>query len=156
MQKYPFIYQDQVHSGWVDYNGHMNDAAYAKVFSLTVDSFMNYIGLDEITRDKQAYTIFTLEMHIVYLHEALEGEKLSITVQLIDVDSKRLHVFISMKNTEGTVIATSEQMLMGMDTIQKKPSPFPVSVAKNIEDLWKSHRQLELPKQVGRIIGIKR
>jgi acyl-CoA thioester hydrolase len=33
-----FLYETRVSSEWVDYNGHMNDAAYAKVFSLAVDT----------------------------------------------------------------------------------------------------------------------
>ncbi|SEN38111.1 acyl-CoA thioester hydrolase [Mesobacillus persicus] len=151
-----FHYQDEVRGEWVDYNGHMNDAAYANVFSLAVDSFMDYIGLDENAREKYAYTIFTLETHIVYLQEAHKGEPLSVTVQLLDVDAKRLHVFFTMKNKAENVIATSEQMLMGMDSAQGKSAPFPGEIAPKIEEIWNAHQQLETPKLAGRKIGIKR
>ena len=29
-----FLYKNRVSSEWIDYNGHMNDAVYAKVFSI--------------------------------------------------------------------------------------------------------------------------
>jgi acyl-CoA thioester hydrolase len=156
MLKEQFNYEDHVRSEWIDYNGHMNDAAYAKAFSLAVDSFIEYIGLDSNARTRNAFTIFTLETHLCYLKEAHEGEQIHVTVQLIDDDNKRLHLFFVMKNRAGDMIATSEQMLMGMDTVQGRPAPFPSPIAALIEDLRNTHKHLEIPEQVGRRIGIKR
>ncbi|MBM7572907.1 thioesterase family protein [Aquibacillus albus] len=156
MTKPAFQYQDFVRHDWVDYNGHMNDAAYAKVFSLAVDAFMDAIGLDENSRVEYQYTIFTLETHLCYLKEAHEDEQLTVTVQLLDVDAKRLHVIFIMNNANNEAIATSEQMLMGMDTYQGKPGPFPEAITNFIEEIWNEHKQLEISKQVGRTIGIKR
>lgn len=156
MSEYPFLYENSVSSEWVDYNGHMNDAAYAKVFSLAVDEFMDYIELDEAARSKYAYTIFTLETHICYLKEANKNERLLSEVQLLDSDAKRLHLFFTMKNGNKEVIATSEQMLMGMDMTQGKQAPFPQSVEASIEKLRNEHKEQTIPKQAGRKIGIKR
>ena len=150
------LYENFVRSEWVDYNGHMNDAAYAKVFSLAVDDFIDYIELNEEARLKHAYTIFTLETHVCFLKEAHKNEKLLTEVQLLDSDEKRLHLFFTMKNGHGDVLATSEQMLMGMDRIQGKPAPFPKPVEASIEKLRNRHKQQAIPKQAGRSIGIKR
>lgn len=151
-----FSYEDYVQSEWVDYNGHMNDSAYAKVFSHSVDAFMDYIKLGEEAREKYAYTIFTLETHLCYLLEASEGEKLTVIAQLLDADDKRLHMFFTMKNGKENIIATSEQMLMGIDTAHGKAAPFPTTIATEIEQLSEIDKQLETPKQVGRRIGIRR
>ncbi|MGP4039695.1 thioesterase family protein [Gracilibacillus sp. D59] len=156
MGEQAFQYQDYVHHDWVDYNGHMNDAAYAKVFSLAVDRFIDTIGLDAAARQKYSYTIFTLETHLCYLQEAHQDQQLTVTVQLLDVDAKRLHVIFTMKNANNEVLATSEQMLMGMDTDQERPAPFPEDVAGKVEAVWNEHKQIEAPKQAGRTIGIKR
>ncbi|KHF41247.1 thioesterase family protein [Halalkalibacter okhensis] len=152
----PFTYKDHVRKEWVDYNGHMNDAEYAKVFSLSVDSFMDYIGLDEAARQSLDYTIFTLETHLCYAKEAHEGEELTVDVQLLDDDAKRLHVFFTMKNREGIEIATSEQMLMGMDTAKGRPAPFPPVISDIIEKIRNEHELMPRPTQVGRQIGIKK
>jgi len=156
MEHSSFSYQTVVATDWVDYNGHMNDAAYALVFSLAVDEFMNHIGLHEGAREKYAYTIFTLETHLCYLLEANEGEQLHLNVQLLDADDKRLHVFFTMENSGGDKVATSEQMLMGIDTDEGKAAPFPASVAEKIAKISQEDKKLETPKQVGRTIGIRR
>jgi acyl-CoA thioester hydrolase len=149
------IFKDHVHKEWVDYNGHMNDAAYAAVFSHAVDHFMVYIGLDEQGREMHQYTIFTLETHLCYLKEVHEQEEINVSVQILDADAKRIHPFFVMKNKDGQVVATSEQMLMGIDTEAGRPAPFPEPIAQKVADLQKAHLSLERPKQAGRQIGIK-
>ncbi len=151
-----FNYQDHVRHEWVDYNGHMNDAAYAAVFSNAVDQFMDYIGLDERARGSYEYTIFTLETHLCYLKEAHEQEVINVSIQVLDYDSKRMHVIFTMKNGQGDSLATSEQMLMGMSTAENRAAPFPESVAHTIQQISKAHEHLDTPKQVGRQIGIRR
>lgn len=144
-----------VKKDWVDYNQHMNDAAYARVFSLAVEKLMNKIGIDQSFRHTYEYSIFTLETHICYLKEAREGESLRITFQLLDHDEKRLHVFFTMYNKDSEEVATSEQMLMGMDMKQGRPSPFPSSIAQKTEDMANKQTDLPYPKRAGRQIGIR-
>lgn len=150
------MYEDHVRAEWVDYNGHMNDAEYARVFSLAVEAFMDFIQLDAAGRERFNYTIFTLETHLCYLKEANENEALQVTAQLIDVDEKRLHIFFTLTDSEGDLVATSEQMLMGMDSQEGRPAPFPAPVQAIIEGIWKEDESKERPKQVGRTIGIRR
>ncbi|WP_261134478.1 thioesterase family protein [Bacillus sp. Marseille-Q3570] len=156
MSEPAFIYEDHVHEEWVDYNGHMNDAAYAAVFSHAVDHFMAYIGLHEKARDMYRYTIFTLETHLCYLKEAHENEEIYVSVQLLDADTKRIHAFFVMKNKNDQTVATSEQMLMGINMETGRPGPFPEPTAQKVAELRKAHHSLEKPKQAGRQIGIKR
>ncbi|WP_175615055.1 thioesterase family protein [Piscibacillus halophilus] len=152
----PFQYKDSVKEHWVDYNGHMNDAAYAEVFSHAVDALMNYFGITEDVIHEQKYTIFTLETHLCYLQEVHQGEPITVEWQLLDHDAKRLHVFFKMKNSNGDLVATSEQMLMGMDQHLGKPSPFLPFIQEKIDRIWNEHEHLEQPKQAGRVIGIRR
>jgi acyl-CoA thioester hydrolase len=151
-----FQYKADVRREWVDYNGHMNDAAYAQVFSLAVDSLMNQIGLDAEGREKHSYTIFTLETHLVYLQEAHEGEELKLELQLLDCDEKRMHVFFHMMNSSGEILAASEQMLMGMDQHSGRPAAFPDETAQQIFNLWEKDKQKNKPEKAGRTIGIKK
>jgi len=150
------IYQCVVKQEWTDYNNHLNDAEYAKVFSLALEEWIDAIGLDAKAREKYAYTIFTLETHLCYLQEVSEGESLTIHLQLLDSDAKRAHVIFLMKNEKNELVATSEQMLMGMDTAENRPAPFPEPVAASIEQLKEKQKDMEIPKQAGSRIGIKR
>ncbi|KXH78573.1 thioesterase family protein [Sporosarcina sp. HYO08] len=150
------ILQEKVRTDWVDYNGHMNDAAYAAVFSMAVDQFMIDLGIDAPFREQFQYSIFTLETHLCYLDEAHEGQLLKVNLQLLDADEKRLHVFFIMEDTNGNRIATSEQMLMGMNLAGGRPAPFPAPIQKNVTDLQGMHANWTMPKEVGRRIGIRK
>ncbi|MBH0229419.1 thioesterase family protein [Halobacillus yeomjeoni] len=152
----PFHYPFTVKKDWVDYNGHMNDAEYVRAFSLATDAFMDFIGLDENGRREHSYTIFTLETHTCYLKEAHEGEPLAINSQLLDVDEKRIHQIFFMENENGDVIATYEQMLMGIDQNSGRPAPFPEPVERTIHAIYSEDENKEKPKQAGRTIGIRR
>lgn len=150
------LLEDHVRSEWVDYNGHMNDAAYARVFSIAVDSLMEKLGIDDDFRNQQNYTLFTLETHLCYLDEVFEGSPLRVEVQLIDHDEKRLHLFFVMKNEAGNRLATSEQILMGMDTNLGRPAPFLSLVNQRVSELAEAAQGQSLPKEVGRKIGIRK
>ncbi len=148
------LFHTRVEDAWVDYNGHMNDAEYARVFSLAVEALMDRIGLDEAGRAEHGYTIYTLETHLCYRQQAHRGEGLSVTLTLLDSDAKRLHVLFKLNNVDGDVLATSEQMLMGIDVASGRPAPFPAPVAAELTtlpaagDAW--------PSAAGRRIGIRR
>jgi acyl-CoA thioester hydrolase len=140
---------------WVDYNGHMNDAEYARVFSLGVDAFMEAIGLDEAGRGRHQITLFTLETHLCFLAEAHAGEALTVQMEVLDRDAKRLHVFFSLSNSTDQVIATSEQMLMAMGIDSERPTPLPEPVAQAVAGYGVVETQA-WPKRAGQRIGIRR
>lgn len=150
------IITTKVKQEWVDYNHHMNDAEYARVFSMALDAWMVQLGMDQAFIQTEQYTIFTLETHICYLKEAHLDEPLTLHLQLLDHDEKRLHVFLVMKNANGDRVATSEQMLMGIDTAVGRPDAFPAVIATEIASLAKDQAAMETPKEVGRTIGIRR
>jgi len=67
------LLESTVAPAWVDYNGHMNDASTARVFSLAVEALMEHIGLDAQGRTHHTYTIYTLETHLCHRREVREG-----------------------------------------------------------------------------------
>lgn len=145
-----------VGTDWIDYNGHMNDSAYAVVFSKAVDQLMIDLGIDEAFRQQTNYSIYTLETHLCYLQEAHRRQSLEVDIRLLDYDSKRIHVFFTMKNDKGERLATSEQMLMGMDLSEGRPAPFPSEINQILNELEQSQKGMEPPKEAGRKIGIRR
>ena len=66
------------------------------------------------------------------------------------------HVFMEMLNSEQALTSTYEVMLMGIDTENGRPSPFPDSIAHNIEAYYKKDEMTTRPKQLGHQIGITR
>ncbi|WP_088743798.1 thioesterase family protein [Cobetia sp. QF-1] len=141
---------------WVDYNGHMNDAEYARAFSMAVEALMEHVGLDAEGRREHDLTIYTLETHLCYLAEAHEGQPLKVDVLLLDHDPKRQHVLFTLTDADGGEIATSEQMLMAMSISGGRPAPCPDEVAERIAALPQPASADEWPKAAGRRIGIRR
>ncbi|MFC3283994.1 thioesterase family protein [Litchfieldella rifensis] len=148
------LLETRVAPEWVDYNGHMNDAEYARVFSHAIEALMDRIGLDTEGRDRHAFTLFTLETHLCYRREAHEAQTLTVESTLLDHDAKRLHVFLEMLDSQGQCLATSEQMLMGMSTDSGRPGVFPDVVAGRIARL--PGPDGDWPALAGRRIGIPR
>ncbi|SFU64926.1 thioesterase family protein [Halomonas korlensis] len=149
------ILESHVAPEWVDYNGHMNDAEYARVFSLGVEALMVHIGLDTAGRARHGYTLYTLETHLCYRREAHEGQPLRVSPTLLDRDAKRLHVFFTLLDEAGNLLATSEQMLMGMGQESGRPAPFPAEVEAVIATLPQAAPDA-WPALAGRTIGIRR
>ncbi|TSB47470.1 thioesterase family protein [Alkalicoccobacillus porphyridii] len=149
------VWTGNVQEAWVDYNGHMNDAAYAKVFSLSLDALMAHIGLDATGIAKLEYTIFTLEAHIKYVSEVHQGQTLHVAMKLLDVDPKRMHLWFVMKDDQGNTVATSEQMVMGMDQSIGRPAPFPAEVQTEISKLPLLEKD-EWPEVANQPMGIRR
>ncbi|NWO10534.1 hypothetical protein HLV40_08995 [Chromohalobacter salexigens] len=148
------LLETRVADAWVDYNGHMNDAEYARVFSLAVEALMERIGLDVAGRAEHGYTLYTLETHLCYRQQAHRGEALAVELTLLDHDAKRLHVFFTLRNADGDPLATSEQMLMGIDVASGRPGPFPEPVAAVVATLPAAGETW--PSAAGRRIGIVR
>ena len=108
------VLETTVVSDWVDYNGHMNDAAYAIVFSRSVDALMDRVGLDAAVRKRTGQTLFTLQMMLHYFKEAKEGDALAVSCQLLEHDDKRMRVWLDMTAPGGERLAASEQLLISV------------------------------------------
>lgn len=82
-------YTTRVQSDWVDYNGHLRDAFYLLIFSYATDGLMDALGLGSDNREASGHSLFTLELHLNYLHEVKLGAEVEVHTQLIAYDAKR-------------------------------------------------------------------
>ena len=102
------LYDAVVLKEWVDFNGHMNDAAYAIPFSRAIDALMDQIGLDAEGRKVTNHTLFTLAMQLRFHHEVKEGAPLKVSGQILEIDAKRLRLYQWLRHGEtGALLATS-------------------------------------------------
>ena len=81
---------------WIDYNGHMNMAFYNVVFDKGVDHLFDTVGLGVAYVEATNASCFTMETHVTYAQEVVLHDPLRVSVQLLDFDPKRLHVFLQM------------------------------------------------------------
>jgi acyl-CoA thioester hydrolase len=144
-----FIWRGNVQSGWVDYNGHMGDFAYAIAFSQTVTAFMDVLGLDAAYRAQTGATLYTLEMRIGYQRECHEGDSLEIRLHIRQADSRRLHLYLEMVDARGAALAWNEQVLMHVSRSGPRPkaAPFLPRTAQRIRELMACTAPSETSRQ---------
>jgi acyl-CoA thioester hydrolase len=145
-------------SEWVDYNGHMNDAAYAIVFSRSVDALMDRVGLDAAARKRTGQSLFTLQMMLHYFKEGKEGDAFSVSCHLLEHDDKRMRLWLDMTARSGERLAASEQLLIsvtqGEGSARAVPWGFETKAA--LEALAKAQSGLPHPPEAGAGVALKR
>ncbi len=131
------IYRTQVLADWVDYNGHLRDAYYALVISLATDSLMDRIGIDAAYRARTQCTLFSLEMHLNWLHEVKGTDTVEVDAHLLAADKKRLHVGYDVRVVgKSEVVATSDFLFLHVRQGETTGSAtFPPEVAAAIAAL---------------------
>jgi acyl-CoA thioester hydrolase len=151
------LHRTVVQPQWVDYNGHMSESCFLLVFGDSSDAFFRFAGIDEDYRDRLGFSLYTVETHIHNTREAALGEPLSLDLQVLDVDDKRVHIFHSMFHGEtGDLLATGEQMLLHVDMKAGRSAPMPVWLMEHLRAIHLAHAALPRPSQAGASIGIRR
>ncbi len=150
------IHRQNVLPEWIDYNGHMNVAYYVMVFDLSLDELLDRIELTREYRDESGCSVYVLETHVTYLQEVKENDPLILSVRVIDYDEKRMHLFLEMKHErDGFIAATSEQMILHIDSSGPKSHPMPENIVKKLKNLCDLQADKDLPAQLGAKIGIR-
>jgi acyl-CoA thioester hydrolase len=152
------LFTTSVDPAWIDYNGHMNDAYYALVFSRTGDKLLEAIGLETQGRNRTSRTIYTTTLTIHYHHEVAEGEMLAAEARVLEYDAKRLRIWFEMRNADGAVVASSEQVYLCVDQSGEKPraASFLPEQQAAIAAMAAQTADLPWPKAAGRGISLKR
>jgi len=129
------VYRATLQAEWIDYNGHLRDAHYGLVLSYAIDDFMDHVGLDAGYRERTACTIYTLELHMNYLHEVKGSDELEVASSVLDVDRKRIHVgcrFTCRRLSEP--VATGEVLLLHVHQGDRPAAvEFPPDIARTLE-----------------------
>jgi acyl-CoA thioester hydrolase len=152
------IYRAKIEPEWIDYNGHLRDAYYGLVASYAVDDLMDHLGLDAAYRERTHCTLFTLEVHLHYLHEVKSSDDLQVISSILDFDRKRMHLgcrFICSRVSEP--VATAEMMLLHVHQGDKPTvASFPDEVSAKLEALKTSAAAGEAFGPSSRKIELKR
>jgi acyl-CoA thioester hydrolase len=150
------LHRDRVRPEWIDYNGHMNLAYYVLAFDYATDALFDFLGCGAAYKEATDFSTFTLEGHVTYDREVLEGEPLLFKTWLLDYDAKRIHYFHEMWHAEaGYLASTNELISIHIDMAARRSAPFPETILGRLEAVMQEHRKLERPANVGRVIGIR-
>ena len=148
------LYRTVVEPDWVDYNGHMTEAAYLTAAGWASDKLFRYIGDDEAYR-AGGHSFYTVETHIHYLLEVDVHEPIEFTTQVLGVDAKRLHFVHEMYHGDtGAMLASVEQMLVHVDMNAGRSVAILPQVAAALDAIRDAHAHLPLPSRVGSVMQL--
>ena len=151
------LHQTPVLPEWVDYNGHMSESCYLLVFGDSTDAFFRLIGIDETYRDVGGHSFYTVETHLHNLREVALAAPLRLSLQLLDLDDKRVHLFHAMQHGDtGDLLAIAEQMLVHVNMQQGRAAPILPTIHQHLQAILQAHAALPRPAQAGSSIGIRR
>jgi acyl-CoA thioester hydrolase len=151
------IHRSTVLPEWVDWNGHMNVAFYVLAFDQASGAFMRNMGLGRNYVESKSGMTFVLETHVTYDREMREGSPMRFETQLLERDTKRVHLYHEMFHAEqGYLAATNEVIVMNIDYASRRSAPWPVQAAERLERIWQAHRDLPRPATAGRVMGLKK
>ena len=131
------VYRATLEADWIDYNGHLRDAYYGLIASYAGDAVMDHLGIDSAYRESTRCTLYTLEMHLHYLHEVKSSDALEVRSSVLDFDAKRIHLgcLFECNRVDGPV-ATVEMMLMHVHQGEKVASArMPENVQARLTEL---------------------
>ncbi|MBY8936892.1 thioesterase family protein [Pseudomonas fluorescens] len=148
-------YQTTIIPDWVDYNGHLRDAFYLLIFSYATDALMDRLGMDSNNREASGNSLFTLELHLNYLHEVKLDTEVEVRTQIIAHDSKRLHLYHSLhKVGDAQELAGNEQMLLHVDLAGPRSAPFSADTLSRLQSIVAEQQDLPAPAYIGRVIAL--
>jgi len=152
------IYETAILPEWIDYNGHLRDAYYGLIVSLATDALMDRVGLDAAYRGRTGCTLYTLEMHLHYLHEVHRSDTVMVSVRIEGADHKRIHATFEMRRSGDPALAASaEVMLLHVQQASDKvaAAPFPPPVSAALAGLQASSATLPAEGPVSRRMGLR-
>ncbi len=147
----------RVRPEWIDYNGHMNVAWYVLIFDQATDALLARLGMDPAYVKHARLSMFALEMHVTYERELESNTPYTVHTQILDADTKRMHLHHQMHHAEQHWRAAgNEVMLLHVDMEQRRATPFPADIQARVDAVQAAHSGLPRPTGVGRVIGIRR
>lgn len=155
----PLVLWDlEVPSDWVDYNGHMNDAAYALAFSRAGDRWMQTIALGVEDRAGTGFTLYTLQIMLHYFREVKQGAPLRVTAQLLEYDDKRARLWMELRSPlDGPAVAATEQLYLSVHQGEAvRAAPWRDATRAALAEMLAAHAGLPAPPQAGRGISLRR
>jgi acyl-CoA thioester hydrolase len=138
-----------VREEWIDYNGHVNDSAYAVICAEANERFLEHVGVSADYQGRTGCTTYTVESHLRYLDEVGRGAVLHADVLPVDADAKRLRLHTSVYDGDRLVL-TGEYLFLHVDQNAGRVTPFPDDRARAIADEVARYAGTGRPDHLGR------
>ena len=140
-------YNARVLPEWVDYNGHMHDASYAIALSDANEELFRALDLSEDYRATSGAAFYTVETHLRFVAECIEGQRLTAQTLLVSAAAKKIHLYTEVFADE-VMVATGESVYLHVDSTEGRTTPMPPDRQAKVDELSAAHASLPRPKHL--------
>lgn len=126
-------FETDIKPEWIDYNEHLNDAAYAAVLSQANEEFLKLLDLSDKYRLATNCSMYTVEMLISYLAEVHQSDHLKAKSWVSELAPKKIRIKTELIRNDGIVAATGQVLYLHFDGAAQKVSPFSESQLSLLE-----------------------
>ena len=126
MARAPFTdYQTTIKPAWIDYNNHLNDAAYALVLAEANEIFLATLDLSEDYRKQSGASLYTVDLHITYRAEVKGSDTLVAESVITELTPKKLRLETKLIRSDQTIAAIGTNLYLHYDTNVSAVTPMP-------------------------------
>lgn len=126
-------FETDVLGEWLDYNEHMNDAAYALALTAANEAFLDYAEIGAGYRADTGCTLYTVEAHIYYLAEVHATDHLKAQTEISELSTKKLKLSTTLFRADGEKVARSEFLYLHYNQQSEKVVPFPDAILARLK-----------------------
>ncbi len=146
----------RIEPGWIDYNGHLNVAYYNVLFDRAVDEAFLLCGMGPTYVKERGLSYFVVESRMRYRRELSRRDRVRVTLQLIDLDDKRMRYVMEMRHAmEGWLAASAEHLALHVDMATRKATPFPADIRAALDSMRAAHGVLAAPDWAGEGVSMR-
>jgi acyl-CoA thioester hydrolase len=140
---------------YLDDMGHMNVMWYTYLYSRSIRTLLESLGLNHQYIEHQQCGTFALEKHLRYLSEVRVGEQVSVYTRVVGCNGVRFHLIQFLVNdTRGRVASTMETVSAHVDLRERRSTPMPPPIAKSFAELQQKHDALSWPSPLCGVMGV--
>lgn len=153
----PFVASRQkLQPQWIDANRHLNMAYYHVLFDRALDEVLSLCHLGPDAIEERHSSCFTLDTRVRYRRELTASDQVRVTVQMLDLDDKRMHLWLEARHSiEGWTAASCECLIIHVDMRTRRAAPFPDDALALLQRMQTDHIPLPRPDGVGEGISIR-
>ena len=141
------VFQASVAPDWCDFNGHLTQWQYGKIFSDATLEMFSLTDLGEAYLGETGNALFTTENHTWYLRECKSGGSIRVDIQFMELGTKAMHLGLALFDEANRLCARDEQLLLHVNRDTHgavRSAAFPEEAVQRIRPFLSTSRENDL------------
>lgn len=109
---------------WIDYNGHLNDMAYAQIVGVVNEQAADALGLGADYLANEGCSLYTVDLHLRYLAEVRGDDGVTVEVDVAEAGEKKLALHTRIVRSDGKVAAEATVLYLHVNATTGRTEPF--------------------------------